>query len=258
MGDLAGKVALVTGAGQGIGRAVAVRLAEEGAAVGLNDIAAQEVYDVRREVREHGGAVAVFLADVSDREEMRRIVGQCVSELGDIDIVVANAASSVRAPVVEAAWPDVVRTIEVTQFGVYHTCHAAAQQMIAQGRGGKIVIIGSVLSEIPFPTSSAYNMAKAAVTHFGRTLAQELAVHKINVNIVSPGYIDTPGERKYATDLELERTGKMIPWGRLGTAEDVARVVAFLASEDADYITGAELVVDGGLRGGLRLTDRED
>jgi glucose 1-dehydrogenase len=254
-----GKVALVTGAAQGIGRAIAIQLAAEGARVGLNDVAsnAQNAYEVRREIRQLLGSAQVYLADVSDREAVDRIVGHCVSDLGDIDTVVANAATSVRAPVVETAWPDVQRTIEVTQFGVYHTCRAVAQQMITQGTGGKIVIIGSILSEIPHPTSAAYNMAKAAVTHFGRTLAEELAVHKINVNVVSPGYVDTPGERKFATKLQLERTAKMIPWGRLGTGEDVAKAVAFLASDDADYITGSVLVVDGGLRGGMRLTNRE-
>lgn len=252
MGKLEGRVALVTGAAQGIGRAVALRFAEEGAAVGLNDIAVQ-VYDVRREMREGGSNVHAYLADVSDREAADRTIGHCVTELGDLDIVIANAAVSVRAPVVEAAWPDVLRTIEVTQFGVYHTCRAAAQQMILQGHGGKIVIIGSVLSEIPFPNSSAYNMAKAAVTHFGRTLADELAEHRINVNVVSPGYIDTPGERKFATQEHLDMVARNLPWRRLGSPWDVAAAVAYLASDDADYVTGSVLVVDGGLRGRMRI-----
>src|SRR5204862_4366432 len=121
-----------------------------------------------------------------------------------------------------------------------------ARQMVEQGGGGKIVIIGSILGEIPFPSSAAYNMAKAAINHLGRTLAAELTTHRINVNVINPGYIDTPGERKFATEAQIEQATRNIPWGRLGTPRDIGRAVAYLASDDADYITGSALVVDGG------------
>jgi glucose 1-dehydrogenase len=249
------KVAIVTGAAQGIGRGVAKWLAREGASVVVNDLEGSEAPGVAGDIEHENfpNEALVCLADVSKPAEVTRLLRETLGLFQQIDIVVANAAVSIRAPVVEAKWDDVLRTIEVTQFGVYHVCQAAARQMVEQRKGGKIVIIGSVLSEIPFPTSSAYCMAKAAITHFARTLAGELAPHRINVNVVSPGYIDTPGERKFASDEEMATMGKAIPWGRLGKPSDIAKAVAFLASEDADYITGSVLVVDGGLRGGMRL-----
>jgi glucose 1-dehydrogenase len=131
--------------------------------------------------------------------------------------------------------------------------------MVAQAeageRSGKIVIISSILEEIPAPGSAAYNMAKAAINHLGRTMAAELAGHHINVNMVNPGWIDTPGERRFASEEQLHEGGKRIPWGRLGTPEDVGRAVAFLTSDDADYITGATLRVDGGFLLGLTLPE---
>jgi glucose 1-dehydrogenase len=147
----------------------------------------------------------------------------------------------------------VLRTIEVTQFGVYHTCQAAARHMAARGGPGKIIIIGSVLSEIPMPTSAAYNMAKAAVVHLGRTLAAELTGLRINVNVINPGYIDTPGERAFASEEQIAQTAHILPWGRLGTAHDIGKAAAFLASDDADYITGSVLQVDGGYRLAMKI-----
>src|SRR4029078_8200526 len=106
-----------------------------------------------------------------------------------------------------------------------------------------------------FPNSAAYNMAKAAVNHLGRTLAAELAAHRINVNVVNPGYIDTPGERKFATEEQSAQAARNLRWGRLGAPRDIGRAVAFLASEDADYITGTALVVAGGSKLAMRLPD---
>jgi len=249
------KVAIVTGAAQGIGREIAESLAREGASVVVNDLEGSAAPGVASDL-EHGNVPAkalVSLADVSKPAEVKKLFSEALARFQQVDIVIANAAFSIRAPVVEAKWDDVLRTIEVTQFGVYHVCQAAARQMIKQGKGGKIVIIGSVLAEIPLPTSSAYCMAKAAITHFARTLADELAQHRINVNVVSPGYIDTPGARTFASDEEMARAENTIPWRRLGKPSDISKAVAFLASEDADYITGSVLVVDGGLRGGMRF-----
>jgi len=179
--------------------------------------------------------------------------------MGHLDIAVANAGISIREPILEAQWAHVEKTLAVTQFGVFHTCQLAARQMARQplnGRArGKIVIIGSVHQELPAPTSAAYNMAKAAVNHLGRTMAAELAALHINVNVVNPGWIDTPGERQHASEETLAAAGQRIPWGRLGQPEDIGRVVVFLASDDADYVTGAALRVDGGFMLGLRLPD---
>ena len=255
---LEGKVALVTGAGRGIGRGIAVCLAEEGADLIANDLPGGDspgARDTAEQIEKLGQRVLAYDADISDRDQVAALFATGAEQFGRIDIAVANAAFSIREPVIEAQWEHVLRTLEVTQFGVFHTVQAAARQMVRQGGGGKIVIVASVLSEIPFANSSAYNMAKAAVVHLGRTLAGELAPQRINVNVVNPGYIDTPGERRFATEEQIQRAGRNIPWGRLGTPRDIGRAVAFLASDDADYITGSVLAVDGGYRLGLRLPD---
>jgi glucose 1-dehydrogenase len=253
-----GKVALVTGAARGIGRGIALCLAEEGADIIVNDLPPTDgpgAHGTVLEIETLGRRALAFNADISDRDQVAALFAAGAEHFSHIDVVVANAAFSIREPVVEARWEHVLRTIEVTQFGVFHTCQAAAQQMIRQDGGGKIVIIGSLLAEIPFTNSSAYNMAKAAVNHLGRTLAAELAPHRINVNIVNPGYIDTPGERNFATEEQLQRVAGNIPWGRMGTPRDIGRAVAYLASDDADYITGSALQIDGGYKLGMRLPD---
>lgn len=254
MERFAGKVALVTGASRGIGRAAAICLAEEGADVVLNfRTHPEEAAEVAAEIEGKGRRAFPYAADVSSRPQMESMFSAAVQHFGHIDIAVANAAYSVRQTVIEAAWEGVQRTIEVSQFGVFHTCQLAAQQMVAQGGGGKIVIVSSIHAEVPFAYSSAYNMAKAAINHLAATMANELACHKVNVNVVNPGWIDTPGERGYSTEEDLRRGGARIPWGRLGTAREIGKCIAFLASADADYVTGACLRVDGGYTVGLEL-----
>jgi glucose 1-dehydrogenase len=263
MRALEGKAALVTGASRGIGRGVALCLAAEGADVTVNYFRhGEEAAAVVRAVKAMGRRSIAWQADVADRDGVQAMIAGTVSELGSLDIVVANAGFSIREPVIEAEWTHVKRVLEVNQFGVFHTCQLAARQMVRQveaGRpGGKIIIISSVLEEIPAPGSGAYNMAKAAVNHLGRTMAAELAPWRINVNLVNPGLIDTPGERQYATEEELQARARQIPWRRLGTPEDIGQVVAFLASEGADYITGATVRVDGGLILGLQLPEGQE
>lgn len=256
MQRLANKVALITGAARGIGRGIALCLAEEGADVVANDLPGADGPGARgtaAEVEALGRRALAYDADISDREQVAAMFAAAVEQFGQLDIVVANAAMSIREPVIEAQWDHVLRTLEVVQFGAFHTCQAAAQHMVRQGRGGKIILIGSILAEVPFMNSAAYNMAKAAVNHLGRTLAAELTDHRINVNVINPGYIDTPGERKFATEEQIQAAAKHIPWGRLGTPRDIGRAAAYLASDDADYMTGSILQVDGGYRLGMRL-----
>lgn len=259
MGRLEGKVALVTGAARGIGRGIALCLAEEGADVVVNDLppdggaGVADAADAAAEIAALGRRAMAHYASVADRAAVAGLFAAALERFGRIDIVVANAARSIRRPVVESIWEEVLATLEVTQFGVFHTCQAAAQHMVGRGGPGKIIIIGSILCEIPMPTSAAYNMAKAAVNHFGRTLAAELTPQRINVNIINPGYIDTPGERAFASEAQIARAAAAIPWGRLGTPRDIGRAAAFLASDDADYITGTALQVEGGYRLGMQL-----
>lgn len=258
MGRFSGKVALVTGAARGIGRGVALALAADGADVVVNDVAHRdEAEAVAAEIVEMGRQALVWMADVADRTAVSTMIAATVNHFGQLDIAVANAAVSVRELVVDAKWENVRRTIEVAQFGVFHTCQMAAQQMVEQelnGRSrGKIVMIGSVHQELAVPRSAAYNMAKAAINHLGRTMAAELAEHRINVNVVNPGWIETPGELAYFTPEDIAQAGKRVPWGRIGQPEDIAQAVAFLASDAADYVTGAALRVDGGFVLGLTL-----
>ena len=252
------QTALITGSSQGIGRGIALALAREGADIVINyhsdDGPAERTAG---EIRELGRKVLVVQADVGRREEVRRMFEEAEVSFPRLDIVVANAAYSARGSVLEIEWEDVLRTLQVSQFGVFHTCQFAARRMSAQepisGSRGKIILISSILAEVHPPGNAAYNMAKAAVNALGETLAAELAGHRINVNTINPGLIDTPGERKYASEEELQAAASRIPWKRLGTIDDIGRAAAYLASSDANYITGSTLRVDGGFLVGLEL-----
>lgn len=262
MGRFDGKVALVTGSARGIGQGIALCLAEGGADVIVNDLppdADADVHDAQdtaRQIEAMGRRSLVQYADVAQRDQVEAMFTAGVAQFGHIDIVVANAAMTIREPVIEAKWEHVQRVIDVCQFGVFHTCQFAAQQMVRQNAqvrtGGKIVVISSILSEIPLQTSAAYNMAKAGIIQFARTLAAEVAPYHINVNVIAPGWIDTPGEHKLATEDERREGARRIPWGRLGLPRDIGNAAAFLASDEADYITGTVIKVDGGYLLGLR------
>ncbi|HRJ41342.1 MAG: SDR family oxidoreductase [Caldilineaceae bacterium] len=258
MNRYTGKIALITGSSSGIGRGIALALAGEGADVVINHLSdGGRAEETAQAIRGLGRRALVVGADVARREEVAELFSAALDAFGRVDVVVANAAFSIRELTVDAAWENVEAVVGVAQFGVYHTCQMAAQQMIRQqqaGRpGGKILVTGSILAQIPFPTSGAYNMAKAAVNHFARTLAAELLPQRINVNIINPGWIDTPGERRYTSDAEIAEAAGRMPWGRMGTPEDIGKAAAFLCSEDADYITGTALTVDGGYLLGMRL-----
>lgn len=249
---LAGKVALVTGASRGIGRGIAECFAEEGADLIVNYRShPEEAAEAVAAITALGRRAVAWQADVAERDAVERMFAGAVEHFGRIDIAVANAAFSIRHPVIQSRWEDVQRTIAVSQFGVFHTCQLAAQGMVARGQGGKIIIISSVHAELPVGGSAAYNMAKAAINHLAATMANELAADHINVNAINPGWIDTPGERAFATEEEIARGGESIPWGRMGTPRDIGRAAVFLASDDADYVTGSCLRVDGGYMVGL-------
>lgn len=252
----AGKTALITGSSRGIGRGILECLAAEGADVVLNHLAdGANARQAAAALAESGRQVLIHEADVADRGAVAGLFRAATERFGRVDLVVANAAFSIREPTVEADWENVQAVVNVAQFGVYHTCQFAAQQMLRQIEAGlppgKILVIGSILGQLPVPTSGPYNMAKAAVNQFARTLAAELAPHRINVNVINPGWIDTPGERRYSTEEEIAAGGRLIPWGRLGTPQDIGKAAAFLLSDAADYITGTALTVDGGYLLGL-------
>ena len=139
------------------------------------------------------------------------------------------------------------RTIDVTMWGAFHGLRASAAQMVAQGGGGSIVIVSSPRAFMPHPGSMAYNMAKAAVDQMVRTAATELTGERIRVNGIHPGWIDTPGERKFLSEAALECHAAELPWGRLGQPEEIARAILFMLSDDAEYMTGSFMKVDGGI-----------
>jgi glucose 1-dehydrogenase len=136
--------------------------------------------------------------------------------------------------------------LDVSLLGVFSTLQASARQMIAGGRGGAMLVISSVHAFIPFATCMAYNTSKAAINHMAAGAAEELREHRIRVNVLEPGWIDTPGEREAMGDEAFEKVGRSLPWGRHGTMEEMGRVAAFLCSNDASYITAATLRADGG------------
>jgi glucose 1-dehydrogenase len=168
-----------------------------------------------------------------------------ISGFGRLDIAVANAAFSIRKPLLELTVEDVERTWAVSLWGVFHTCQLAARHMAEQG-GGSIVVVSSVHSFRPYPDASPYNGAKAAINHMAATWAVELGGKGIRVNVLEPGWTDTPGERVFYTEAELAEQGRKLLLGRLARAQEVARSAVYLASDEASYTTGAVLRVDGG------------
>lgn len=246
--DLKGSVALVTGGSLGIGRATCIALARSGAQVAVNYCAhADEAEQVVRAIRDGGSQAIMVQADVAEQQAVEQMVTQVVEHFGKLDIAVANAAYSDREQFVEADMEGFRRTVDVTMWGAFHLSRAAAREMIRQGSPGSIVLVSSPHAFIAVPGSMAYNMAKAALEQMAKTAALELAQHHIRVNVIQPGWIDTPGERKYASEEALTRAGRRIPVGRLGTAEEIAESILFLADPRNEYVTGATLLVDGGI-----------
>jgi glucose 1-dehydrogenase len=253
---LTAKVALITGGSRGIGRGIALCLAEEGADVVVNyRTHPQEAEEVASEIRQMGRRSIVWQADTSDRKQIEGMIEGAAERLGSLDIVVANAAYSVRRPVVETKPEELERIFAVSQLGVFYTCQLAARRMMAQGQPGKLLIISSIHAEMAVANSAPYNMAKIAINMLAATLSRELAPHRINVNAINPGWIDTPGERAYSSEQQLANGARRLPWKRLGTPRDIGRAAVFLVSDDADYITGTVLRVDGGFIVGLTLPE---
>lgn len=249
--DLGGKVALVTGAGRGIGRAIALGLAENGADVVVADLPTTGGMGAAREVEALGRRAIFIETDVSDRVRAGHMVDRAVEAFGAIDILVNNAGVNVspagRKPIHEFAEGDWERVLGVDLDGVFHCSKPAVQQMIRQGRG-KIINIGSVAGLVPLRLQCAYVAAKAAVLNLTRAMALELAPHNIHVNAIAPGSILTELTREafYHDPAKTQALVSHIPLKRPGDPEDIANAALFLASEASNYMTGSIIVVDGG------------
>lgn len=239
---LSNKVALVTGAASGIGRATAIALAKAGADVAVNDISPR-VEEVAAEVRALGRRAWAYPVDVTDQPAVEAMV----AGLPRLDVFVSSAVFSEREPFTTANMAGFRKTIDVSMWGAFYGLRAATNRMLAQGDGGAAVIVSSPHGQIAFPNCMAYNMAKAAIDMMMKTAATELLPHRIRVNAVYPGWTDTPGERKFLSDEGIRHAAAELPLGRLATAEEVADAVLFLAGPQSRYATGTILHLDGGI-----------
>lgn len=246
---LANKVVLVTGSSQGIGQAIAIRLASEGAEV----IVAGRVDDERLRqsvelVREKGQRVGVVAGDISQAATCQHMIDEGIRQMGRIDILVNNAGVEKHAAFWDITEDHFERTLGVNLKGVFFTTQAFVRHRCDDGNGGKIINISSVHEELPFPNFTSYCASKGGLKMMMRNLAVELAPLGININNIAPGAISTPMNANLLNNpVQLKALLNNIPLGRMGKPEDVAGVAAFLASADADYITGSTFYVDGGL-----------
>lgn len=244
---LTGKTALVTGAARGIGRGIALELARAGADVAINDRERTEALDSTvAEIRAMGRRAEPVAGDVFARASCQAVIDRAVAALEKIDIFVSNPAFNRREDFLEYDPATFERVIAGTLTGGFHMSQLVARHMVARG-GGKIVFISSCHVHTPYARSVAYNAAKAGLNNMAFTIAAELYKHRINVNVIEPGWIDTPGEHEVFGAEAIASAGPTLPWGRLGTPADIGKAAVFLASDDADYITGTALAVDGGI-----------
>jgi 3-oxoacyl-[acyl-carrier protein] reductase len=243
--NLTDRVAIVTGAGRGIGRAIALKLAGVGAVVVVSDILEKEAGEVAQEIKANGGQGLVCLADVSQAADVARLVEETLVAFSRIDILVNNAGIARDQLLLRMSEEDWDKVIDVDLKSVF-LCTKAVLRYMLKARWGRIVSLSSIAGLVGNPGQANYSSAKAGIIGFTRTAAREVGSHGITVNAVAPGFIETDMTSRMKEELRQE-IKRHIPLDRFGTPQDVAEAVAFLASEEAGYITGQVLSINGGM-----------
>lgn len=248
---------IVTGSGRGIGRGIALRLARDGHAVAVNDIDEGSAEAVAAEITAAGGHAVTAAADVTDRDAVFAMVERVAGELGSVDVMVSNAGIAQVKTILELTPDDLARVFGVNVYGVVYCLQAAAERMIAQGGGGKIINAASIAAHSGFDLLGHYSATKFAVRALTQAAAKELAQHGITVNAYCPGIVGTDmwdlideqmGARNgNAKGETLAQYTQLIALGRVQTPDDVAGFVSYLAGPDSDYMTGQSVVIDGGI-----------
>jgi 2-hydroxycyclohexanecarboxyl-CoA dehydrogenase len=246
-----GKSAIVTGGGRGIGRAIALALAGRGNRVAVLDILAENAQSVQKEIESLGGKAFAARVDLTKRQEVQKAVGDVLAQFGQIDVLVNNAGWDKLEPFLESEESTWERVIAINYKAVLYTCKTVLPHMVERG-SGKVINIASDAGRVGSMGEAVYAGAKGAIIAFSKSLAREMARHHITVNAVCPGLTETPLVQEIRADSAragkiLDAVTRAIPLGRVGTPEDIAGAVAFLASSDADFITGQALSVSGGL-----------
>jgi 3-oxoacyl-[acyl-carrier protein] reductase len=243
---LEGKVALVTGGSRGIGRAIAEALAEQGATVVVNYVRAEaDAQEVAKGIAEKGGKAEIIGFDVADAAASEEAIAEVAKRHGRLDIAVSNAGISIDGLILRLKAEDIARTLNVNVGGAFAVARAATKVMM-RARTGRIVFVSSVVGEAGNAGQTAYSASKAALLGLTRSLAREYVGRGITVNAVAPGYVDTDMTRALTSE-QRENVLKSVPLGRVATAREIATGVVYLASDEASYVTGQVLRINGGM-----------
>jgi glucose 1-dehydrogenase len=243
------KVAIVTGAGTGIGQAIAIRLAREGAAVVVDYVGEPGVAtQTEAAIAGLGGRSIAIDADVTKPDQVQHLIDAAVSAFGALDIVVNNAGVEKKVAFVDYPLEELQKILAVNLVGPFLVSQAAARRMIQQGKGGRLINVSSVHEDLPMPGNAAYCASKGGLRMLARTIAVELAKHAITVNNIGPGAVFTPIDADVEAKPEMEKAlMSEIPLGRWAKPEEVAGLAAYLASDEAGYVTGSTYFIDGGM-----------
>ncbi len=249
MGVLDNKVAIVTGSDSGIGRAIAIQFAKEGATVVVNYAHNQQkAEEVQQIIQQNNGKALVIQADVGQYQQAMGLIHQAVEHFNRLDIIVNNAGMEIHSPFVDVTEEQFDRVVSTDLKGAFFCAQAAAREMIRRKTPGRIVNISSVHEDLPMPQNVPYCCAKGGLRMLTRTIALELAPYNITVNNIAPGAVDTPIDADVKADPEkMEALLKEIPLHRMGQPEEVAKLALYLASDDSAYVTGSTYTIDGGL-----------